>query len=272
MAEALIDLVDIGANLGHDSFDGDRDQVLERAAAAGVRRLIVTGTTVAASRKAVAMAHAAPGRLYATAGVHPHHATDVDDAAIAELTELATDKAVVAVGECGLDYFRDYSPRDVQCEAFAAQLAIAVETGKPVLLHQRDAHDDFVYILRKRMDRINGGVAHCFTGGPDEMQEYLDMGLHIGVTGWICDERRGHDLQAAVRELPLDRVLLETDAPYLVPRDLPEAPRGRRNEPVYLRHILEATAGFMGCEPEELAAAATRNTERLFGLPERNRG
>lgn len=272
MTEPRVDLIDIGVNLGHDSFDRDRDQVLQRAAAAGVRRLVVTGTTVAASHKAVALARSEPGRLYATAGVHPHHATELDSAAITELTGVAADDVIVAVGECGLDYFRDYSPRDIQCEAFAAQLAIAVATGKPVFLHQRDAHADFVHILRKRIDKIRGGVAHCFTGGPDEMHEYLEMGLHIGITGWICDERRGHDLQAAVRELPLDRVLLETDAPYLLPRDLPEAPRGRRNEPAHLRHILNATARFMGCEPEELATAATRNTERLFGLPERNRG
>ncbi len=272
MTEPLVDLIDIGANLGHDSFDRDRDEVLQRAADAGVGRLIVTGTTVAASHKAVSLARGLPGRLYATAGVHPHHATEVDAAAIAELAALANDELVVAVGECGLDYFRDYSPRDVQCEAFAAQLTIAAATGKPVFLHQRDAHADFVYILRKRSDGLHGGVAHCFTGGPEEMHEYLDLGLHIGITGWICDERRGHDLQAAVRELPLDRVLLETDAPYLVPRDLPEAPRGRRNEPAYLRHILDAAARYMECDPVELAAAATRNTERLFGLPGRDRG
>jgi len=267
MMEQPIDLIDIGANLTHDSFDRDRAEVLERAAAAGVRRLVVTGTTVAGSQQAVALARSAAGRLFATAGVHPHHASELDAPAIAELAAIATADAVVAVGECGLDYFRDYSPRDIQCEAFAAQLAIAVDTDKPIFLHQRDAHADFVHILRRRIDAIRGGVAHCFTGGPDEMHEYLDMGLHIGITGWICDERRGQDLQQAVRELPLDRVLLETDAPYLVPRDLAKAPHGRRNEPAYLRHILDVTARFMGCEPAELAAAATHNTERLFGLP-----
>lgn len=271
MTKSRIDLIDIGANLTHDSFDQDRESVLQRAEAAGVRRLLITGTTVQASRQAIDLAAAESGRLYATAGVHPHHARDLDDTALAQLECLAADDHVVAVGECGLDYFRDYSPRDVQCEAFAAQLDIAIKVAKPIFLHQRDAHDDFVYILRQRVASIPGGVAHCFTGGTDEMHEYLEMGLHIGITGWICDERRGQALQGAVRELPLDRVMLETDAPYLVPRDLPEAPRGRRNEPAYLLHILQATAGFMGCDPTELAAAATRNTERLFNLPRTNR-
>lgn len=272
MTDTCLDLIDIGANLTHDSFDRDREAVLERAADAGVRRLLVTGTTVAASHAAVALARDYAGRLYATAGVHPHHAAELDEDAASELAELAATPAVVAVGECGLDYFRDYSPRDAQRTAFVAQLETGATTGKPVFLHQRDAHDDFAGILREHIAGLAGGVAHCFTGGAAEMLEYLDMGLHIGITGWICDERRGHDLQQAVRELPLDRVLLETDAPYLVPRDLPEAPRGRRNEPAFLPHILQATARLMECGPEELAAAATRNTEQLFGLPVRNRG
>ena len=266
MNARTIDLIDIGVNLTHDSFDRDRHEVLERAANAGVRRMIVTGTTVPASRQALELARQLGSRIRATAGVHPHHASEVDDAARAALAELVREPEVVAVGECGLDYFRDFSPRDAQRNAFAVQLDLAAGTGKPVFLHQRDAHDDFVAILREHINKLSGGVAHCFTGGPDEMQEYLGMGLHIGITGWICDERRGQALQAAVRDLPLARVLLETDAPYLVPRDLPEKPRGRRNEPAFLRHILEVAARYMDCEPAELAAAATANTERLFGL------
>jgi TatD DNase family protein len=266
MSHPAPDLVDIGANLTHDSFDPDRAAVLERAADAGVRRVLITGTTVQASQAALRLAREYPGQLYATAGVHPHHADEVDDLACQHLTALAAEQVVVAVGECGLDYFRDFSPRVAQQHAYHRQLEVAVRIGKPVFLHQRDAHDDFVSILREHLDGITGGVAHCFTGGTAEMHEYLDMGLYIGVTGWICDERRGHALQSAVTELPLDRILLETDAPYLVPRDLPEAPRGRRNEPAFLPHILRVTAGLMDVEPRELAAAATRNTERLFRL------
>ena len=262
-----INVIDIGVNLTHDSFDRDRDAVITRAADAGVARMIVTGTSVEASRVAAALADAWPGRLFSTAGIHPHHAGEFRAGTTAALAELAAQPPVVAIGECGLDYFRDYSPRDAQREAFAAQLELAVQRQLPVFLHQRDAHDDFLAVLREFWPHIRGGVAHCFTAGPAEMQEYLALGLHIGITGWICDERRGQALREAVAGLPLDRVLLETDAPYLVPRDLPEQPRGRRNEPVYLPHILEVVARYMGEPPEAVAASATRNTEVLFGLP-----
>ena len=138
---------------------------------------------------------------------------------------------------------------------------------KPIFLHQRDAHDDFVSILKNRVDEIPGGVAHCFTGARDEMRACLDMGLYIGITGWICDERRGHDLQDAVRYLPLDRILLETYAPYLLPRDLKVKPDGRRNEPSVLPHILETVARYMNQPAQMVAEAATRNAEIVFRLP-----
>jgi TatD DNase family protein len=254
------DLIDIGANLTHDSFDRDRDAVMARAAEAGVRRMIVTGASREGSPQAYELAVRHPGVLYATAGIHPHHATET------MLRELVTHDEVVAVGECGLDYFRNFSPADKQRAAFVTQLEIAAECGKPVFLHQRDAHDDFVSILQEHLARLHGGVAHCFTGGPAEMAEYLDMGFYIGITGWICDERRGQDLQSAVKNLPLDRVLIETDAPYLMPRDLPEKLSARRNEPVVLPHVLQALAAHMSCDIAALANAATANSEKLFGL------
>lgn len=269
MSTGNIDLIDIGANLTHDSFDRDRDAVMNRARAAGIRRMIVTGTSVSASEQAIALAGNNPGRLFATAGLHPHHAAEFSQAAQQALLRLAGQPEVVAVGECGLDYFRDFSPRDAQQRAFEAQLEIAAEVGKPVFLHQRDAHDDFLGVLRHYLPAIPGGVAHCFTGNAQEMREYLDLGLYVGITGWICDERRGQALREAVRELPLDRILLETDAPYLVPRDLSEQPKGRRNEPALLAHVLVSTAGFMGIDAGELGAAATANSERLFRLASR---
>lgn len=258
------DLIDIGANLTHASFDKDRDDVLQRAIAAGVGRQIVTGTTLEASRDAVALANLHPGVLYATAGVHPHHAQELDDDTLTALGELAKEKTIVAVGECGLDYFRNYSPHDAQLTAFEKQLNLAIEVQKPVFLHQRDARNDFVAQLRNMFDRIPGGVSHCFTGTREEMRTCLDMGLYIGVTGWICDERRGHDLQDAVRYLPLDRIMLETDAPYLLPRDLKDKPDERRNEPSVLPHILQTVARLMDQPVERVAEAATRNTESLF--------
>jgi TatD DNase family protein len=204
--------------------------------------------------------------LYATAGVHPHHASDFDEHTSGALRALLATPAFVAVGECGLDFFRDYSPRHLQRRAFEAQLALAIEVQKPVFLHQRDAHEDFVAALTLLSKQLVGGVAHCFTGGPDELEAYLDLDLYIGVTGWVCDERRGSELRAALPSIPLDRLLVETDAPYLLPRDLEPKPATRRNEPQYLGHIVERVAAGMGVSPAAIADATTANAERLFGL------
>ena len=228
--------------------------------------MIVTGASRDGSLQAHELARLRPGVLYATAGIHPHHASEFDSEATELLRQLARQNEVVAVGECGLDYFRNFSPAPAQRAAFAGQLAIAAAVHKPVFLHQRDAHDDFTAMLREYHSALAGGVAHCFTGNRAEMEEYLAMGLYIGITGWVCDERRGHDLQAAVPYLPLDRLLLETDAPYLVPRDLPVKLTGRRNEPYVLPHILDTVTRLMCRDVAEVAVAATRNTETLFGL------
>jgi len=260
-------LVDIGINLTHDSYDSDREAVMARAAAAGVVQMVVTGASAEGSRKAVALAQAHPGVLYATAGVHPHHATELTSEHAQELEGLAHRPEVVAVGECGLDYFRDFSPRDVQREAFARQLEIAARVGKPVFLHQRDAHEDFVAILREHSSALKtGGVAHCFTGQANELDDYLNMGLHIGITGWICDERRGAHLVPLMRRIPADKLMIETDGPYLLPRDLNPKPASRRNEPAYLPHIAETIARARGESMEELAAATTATARRFFNL------
>ena len=262
----MFDLIDIGANLTHDSFDPDRDAIIRRANAAGVTRLIVTGTTLEASRQAAHLAQLYPRQLFSTVGVHPHHAADIDPDTLAALRKLAVADAVVAIGECGLDFFRDYAPRSAQLKGFEEQLRIATEIKKPVFLHQREAHDCMVSLLRQYLPEIAGGVAHCFTGNAAELRDYLDVGLHIGITGWICDERRADALRDAIKYLPLDRIMLETDAPYLLPRDLPEKPRGRRNEPAALPHILKRAAHYMNRPVAEVAAAATRNTEELFKI------
>lgn len=265
----MFDLIDIGANLTHDSFDEDRDAVLERAAAAGVNRIVVTGTSVTSSVQAGGLCEAHPGVLTATAGIHPHHATELDEHTIAALRRLLANPSFVAVGECGLDFFRDYSPRDAQRRAFEAQLELAAEVSKPVFLHQRDAHEEFVAMLRPVREALAGGVAHCFTGGPRELEAYLELELYVGVTGWVCDERRGAELRAAVPLIPLERLLIETDAPYLLPRDLVPKPQSRRNEPHFLAHVLEKVAALRNESPAEVARATTANAERLFGLGER---
>lgn len=258
-------LVDIGVNLAHESFDADRAEVIARARAAGVARMIVTGSTLESSAVAQQLAQQNPA-LFATAGVHPHHAGEIGGKDRSVLEYLAARPGVVAVGECGLDYYRDLSPRTAQDVAFRMQLEIAVETGLPIFLHQRDAHRPCIAVLDEYRGHELRGVAHCFTGGPAELHDYLDRGLYIGITGWLCDEGRGEALRAAVRELPLDRVLIETDAPYLLPKDLRPKPATRRNEPMHLPHVLRALAQHMEVDPERLSEATTRNAEALFGL------
>jgi TatD DNase family protein len=259
-------LIDIGANLTHDSFDDDREEVIERAAEAGVTRIILTGTDVRSSQDALALAASRPGSLYSTAGLHPHHASDYSPEVRVTFADLVREDPVVAVGECGLDYFRNFSPQADQRGAFESQLELAMESGMPVFLHQRDAHDDFVDILKPAMDEISAGVAHCFTGDRDGLHEYLSMGLYIGITGWICDERRGQELRDIVSDIPLDRLMLETDAPYLLPRTLDPKPKTRRNEPAHLTEVLRIVAEGMQQSEEEIAEATTANAERFFGL------
>jgi TatD DNase family protein len=263
----LPDLIDIGANLTHESFAADLPAVLARAQAAGVGRLLVTGADLAGSQAAAALAAAHPCVLWSTAGVHPHHAAGFSAGQVAEFRALAQLPPVAAVGECGLDYYRDLSPRATQRQAFIAQLDLAVATQKPVFLHQRDAHEDFLAILADYARRLTAGVAHCFTGGRRELDAYLDLGLSIGITGWVCDERRGGDLRAAVPHVPADRLMLETDAPYLLPRDLPQKPASRRNEPAFLPHVARAVAALRDENAADLAAASTQNARRFFGLP-----
>lgn len=261
-------LIDIGINLTHDSYDSDRDAVMARAAAAGVVQMVVTGASGDGSRKAAALARQHPGRLFSTAGVHPHHATELTDTLAQELEGLAREPEVVAVGECGLDYFRDFSPRDVQRAAFARQLEIAAHVGKPVFLHQRDAHADFVAILREHAAALSAGaVAHCFTGQAHELMDYLEMGLAIGITGWISDERRGHHLLPLMREIPAGKLMIETDGPYLLPRDLNPKPSSRRNEPAFLPHIAATVARARGESVEALAASTTAAARGLFRMP-----
>ncbi|MGA9853355.1 MAG: TatD family hydrolase [Gammaproteobacteria bacterium] len=261
-------LIDIGANLTHDSFDADRDEVICRAQAAGVEQFIVTGSDAVHSRKALELCRVWPGLLYCTAGTHPHQAKDFNAMTPIALRKLLVEPEVVAVGECGLDYFRNFSPHAAQTTALEAQLNLAAETGKPVFLHQRDAHDDFVAILRRWRKRLADAVVHCFTGTEAELRDYLELDCHIGVTGWICDERRGVQLRELVKLIPADRLMLETDAPYLLPRDLKPKPKTHRNEPMYLAHICEVVAGCTGKASAQIAAETTANALGFFKLPE----
>lgn len=259
-------MIDIGVNLAHRSFRADLAEVLRRAAEAGVTQMIVTGTGADESVRASQIAATRPGSLFSTAGIHPHGAVRADDEAMRVLRRLAAEPHVVAVGECGLDYDRDFSPRDVQRRVFVDQLRLAAELGRPVFLHERDAHEDFARILREHRAALRGGVVHCFTGRAEALDAYLALDLHVGITGWICDERRGVHLLDLVRRIPDDRLLVETDAPFLLPRDLRPRPKTRRNEPMHLPHVLATVARARGQSIEALARRTHDNARRLFDL------
>lgn len=260
------ELTDIGANLTDRAFHDDLPAVLERAAEAGIRTILVTGTTVASSQAAVELARLHPAQLRSTAGIHPHYARQANEESMGELRHLAADPLVVAIGETGLDFNRDFSPRPVQESVFEQQLILASELQLPVFLHQRDAHPRFLAILKQYRNQLSGAVAHCFTGTADELKDYLDLDLYIGITGWICDERRGLHLRDLVREIPLNRLLLETDSPYLLPRDLRPKPGKGRNEPAFLPHILAHVAACRNEDLASVAVASRQNSQKLFGL------
>jgi len=264
------DLIDIGVNLTGKSFQKDRSEVIERATEAGVSKIGVTGTNLEHSEAAIELCEQYPDVLFSTAGVHPHHAKEWTDKTAQEIHSMAQLNCVKAVGECGLDYNRNFSDPADQRRCFEAQLELAADLKLPVFLHQRDAHDDFLTILARWRDQLSGGVAHCFTGTVEEAKAYLELELYIGVTGWLCDERRGQSLQQAVKEIPLSHLMIETDAPYLLPRDLPEKISvgldDRRNEPRVLPHVCAALANYKSEKPEDVARQTSQQARNFFRL------
>jgi TatD DNase family protein len=260
-------LVDIGINLAHDSYDHDRAEVVERAVTAGIARMVVTGSSLESAARAIEICRQWPGLMRATAGIHPHHAREFADADLPRLQALLEDPLVTSAGECGLDYFRDFSPREDQRRAFALQLELAARLGKPVFLHQRDAHEDFMEILADYLPRLPRAVVHCFTGSAAELESYLAHGLYVGITGWVCDERRGGQVRALVPCIPLQRLMIETDGPYLMPRNLKPKPGHRRNEPMYLREIFNLICSLRPETEAEIAAQTSANAVRFFDLP-----
>lgn len=263
-------LIDIGVNLTHGSFARDTEAFLQRAWDAGVCQMVLTGTSTEDSEAALALCRAFDPegqRLFATAGLHPHEASQWHADSARQLRALLAEPQVRAVGECGLDFNRDFSPRPQQEKALEEQLALACELQRPVFLHEREASVRLLAILRHYRDRLPGAVVHCFTGEKAALYAYLDLDLHIGITGWICDERRGSHLHPLVREIPAGRLMLESDAPYLLPRTLRPRPRHGHNEPAFLVEVLDEVARHRGESAEQLAAHSTASARAFFALP-----
>lgn len=282
-------LVDIGVNLMHKQFHRDREDVVQRCYhEGGVGTLILTGCSVRGSIEAQEYCEKQQNnrdvKLFCTAGVHPHDAKSCDERTLDTLRRLAQTPQVVAIGECGLDYDRNFSPPSIQREWFEKQLQLACDLQMPVFLHERKAHDDFLRILSAYSNKLPAIVVHCFTGTRPSLEAYLSLpNCYIGITGWVCDERRGQQLRTLLSLIPDDRLMIETDAPFLFPRDLPKERlqqsttkdsnsnnkrnRGRRNEPAFLDHICRAVAECRGQASDHVAQITTGNAIRFFQLP-----
>jgi TatD DNase family protein len=263
-------LIDIGVNLTNSSFANKEQAILDRAYQSGVAQLLLTGTHVESSEQALELCHRlddSAQRLFSTAGIHPHSASDWTSNSERQLRALLNEDRVRAVGECGLDFNRDFSPRSQQEKVLEEHLALAVDLQLPVFLHERDANQRLLEILRDYRDRLPALVVHCFTGEQRALFSYLDLDLHIGITGWICDERRGTHLHPLVKDIPRGRLMLESDAPYLLPRSLRPKPKNGRNEPAYLPEVLREVALHRGESLEDVAAHTTDCARAFFGLP-----
>ncbi len=256
--------VDIGVNLSNKQFKNEHDTVLKTAQQHGVDRIIITGTDLKETQNAITLAKRF--NQYATAGIHPHDAKENSNEVFEQICQLAQDKRVVAIGETGLDFNRNYSPPEDQCRSFEQHIELAKTLNKPMFLHERDANSKMIELLAPHRSELTNAVIHCFTGSKEDLLSYLEMDLYIGITGWVCDERRGFHLHELLELIPKERLLLETDAPFLLPRTLKPKPKNRRNEPQYLPHIGEYIAKLLGVSTDQLAQQTTANAERFFGI------
>lgn len=263
-------IIDIGVNLSNQRFSNDLEKILKRSQQANVNQLILTGTSEAESEVVLKLCHQFseqfPSMLYSTCGVHPHDAKHFSTDTPNRLKEIAENPEVVAIGETGLDFNRNFSEPKDQEKAFEAQLELAVELQLPVFMHERDAHQRQYEILKQYRDHLTNGVIHCFTGDKTALFNYLDLDLHIGITGWVCDERRGQELQQLVKNIPLTRLMLETDAPYLFPRTIKPKPKSSRNEPSYLPWVLQSIAEQREETILKIAEKTAKTTKEFFRL------
>jgi TatD DNase family protein len=251
--------IDSHAHLEMEAFDGDREAVIGRAAAAGLTAIITVGTTLPDCEKAVSLAGFYP-LVHAAVGIHPHEVKGIEAGTCNALRILAGQAKVVAIGEIGLDFFYDFSPREIQLRWFSEQLDLAEELDLPVIIHDREAHAETLAILRQRKGRLRG-VLHCFSGDPVMARECIELGLHLSVAGPVT-YRKADQLRAVAREIPAERLLIETDAPYLAPQPY----RGKRNEPAYVVETARYLAEIRGMAAGELERVTEQNARRLFGL------
>ena len=256
--------IDIACNFTHESFKHNLDEVINNAEEEGVEKFVLLCASLADIDPIKVIQNNTPEKFFISAGIHPHNATEIleinYDALLKKLKSINPN----AIGETGLDYFRNISPPDIQKKSFGMHIEIAKELSLPLYLHQRDAHGDFIRIIKENISNFPKFVVHCFTGTQTELDEYLELGAYIGLTGWICDAKRNIDLRKSIKNIPIDRMMIETDCPYLIPKNLPIKPKKNINEPKYLPHIANEIAELKGIEIEELKIATRENAIKFF--------
>ncbi|MDB2534845.1 TatD family hydrolase [Gammaproteobacteria bacterium] len=257
-------LFDIACNFSSDRFEKDLNEVIKRAKDNNVTKFLLVSASLKDAEKVNKIYQNNKDSCFLTIGAHPHHANEFDLSSPSEMRQLIEEYKPHSVGETGLDFFRNISSYEEQLFAFEEQIQIAIETNLPLFLHQRDAHDDFLKIISKYKNDISKAVVHCFTGTQKELDDYLEFGFHIGLTGWICDERRNFDLRKSLKNIPLDKLMIETDCPYLIPRNLNNKPKNNRNEPAYLPHIANEIALLINLDKDKLIDLTYKNSINFF--------
>jgi TatD DNase family protein len=257
-------LFDIACNFSSDRFESDLNEVIKRAKNNNVTKFLLVSASLKDAEKVNKIYQDNKDSCFLTIGAHPHHANEFNSSSPSEMKRLIEVYKPHSVGETGLDFFRNISSYEEQVFAFEEQIQIAIETNLPLFLHQRDAHDDFLKIISKYKNDISKAVVHCFTGTQEELDDYLELGFHIGLTGWICDERRNIDLRKSLKNIPLDKLMIETDCPYLIPRNLSNKPKNNRNEPAYLPHIANEIALLINLDKDKLIDITYKNSINFF--------
>ena len=256
--------IDIACNFTHESFKHNLDEVINNAEQEGVEKFVLLCASLADISPIKVIQNNAPEKYFISAGIHPHHATEIleinHDALLNKLKSISPN----AIGETGLDYFRNISPPNIQKKSFGMHIEIAKELSLPLYLHQRDAHDDFIRIIKENISNFPKFVVHCFTGTQVELDEYLELGAYIGLTGWICDAKRNIDLRKSIKNIPIEKMMIETDSPYLIPKNLMDKPKKNINEPKYLPHIANEICELTGYGLEELKLATSNNAIEFF--------
>ena len=265
MANNSLPLIDIGANLLDKKLYQNIDSIIQKSRSNNVEKIIITSSHINDTKEAIKLIHKEPNIFYTTVGFHPHNAKEYSQELFSEIKSLLQYKEVKSIGETGLDFYRNFSsPKDQQI-SFEAHLELSIEKNIPLFLHERDAHERFTEITSSYIEDLPKSVVHCFTGNKKSLQKYIDMGFYIGITGWLCDERRGKHLEELIPLIPLDKLMIETDAPYLLPRDM-GLDNSTRNEPKYLKHIAKKVSGLRKESEELILSAIYMNSIDFFNI------